>query len=291
MCCSIGISTNNNSNVPIANNIAAADTVTVLDKVKTGTKAVDTSTDKLAKTVEKKTNPAIKKLKDALKAARSEMRDFAQTTSAELSGMVSLRDAFDTNSAANDAVTESLRDRASAYKALDSAKQGDDAQNLADALQAVADAEANVTAAQQKRASTSTIGEFQTQVRVAGQFAANLKELVLRGLGPDGLAQLLNLGPTVGYAVTDQLITVPSSFNEFQKGLADLSSSAQSLGLSTSSAFFGGAVNTAATNARNAGITVNVSAGIVSTPAQMGQQVIDAILAAQRTGGKVFLGV
>ena len=275
----------------IANNIAAADTVKVLDKVKTGTKAVDTSTEKLSKTVEKKTNPAIKKLKDALKAARSEMRDFAQTTSAELSGMVSLRDAFDTNSAANDAVTESLRDRASAYKALDSAKQGDDAQNLADALQAVADAEANVTAAQQKRASTSTIGEFQTQVRVAGHFAANLKELVLRGLGPDGLAQLLNLGPTVGYAVTDQLITVPSSFNEFQKGLADLSSSAQSLGLSTSSAFFGGAVNTAATNARNAGITVNVSAGIVSTPAQMGQQIIDAILAAQRTGGKVFLGV
>ena len=276
----------------IANNIAAADTVKVLDKVKTGTKQVDTSAADLAKTLKDKSKASIEKYRDALKAAREEMSDFAKSTSGELSGMVSLREAFDTNAAASDAVTTALQARQMAYEALNTAQQSDDAENLARAIQGVADAETNLTAAQQKKASMTTVGEFAKQVSMAKKFAANLSTLVGYGLGPDGLAQLLNLGPVAGSAVTDEMIGIPGVFGQFQEALGSLAGAANQLGLSSSTAFFGGGVNAARSDLNAAkGITVNVSAGLVATPAQMGQQIIDAILAAQRTSGTVFVGV
>jgi hypothetical protein len=276
----------------IANNIAAADTVKVLDKVKTGTKSADTSTKDFSKTLKDKSKKSIEKYRDALKEARAEMADFAKSTSGELSGMVSLRDAFDTNAAASDAVTTALQARQTAYEALNTAQQSDDADNLAKAIQGVADAETNLTAAQTKKASMTTVGEFAKQVTMAKKFAANLSTLVGYGLGPDGLAQLLNLGPVAGSAVTDEMIGIPGVFGQFQEALGSLAGAANQLGLSSSTAFFGGGVNTAQQNLNAAkGITVNVSAGVVSTPAQIGQQIVDAILAAQRTSGKVFLGV
>jgi len=276
----------------IANNIAAADTVKVLDKVKTGTKQVDTSAADLAKTLKDKSKASIEKYRDALKEARAEMADFAKSTSGELSGMVSLREAFDTNATAADAVTTALKDRQMAYEALNTAQQSDDADNLAKAIQGVADAETNLTAARQKKASMTTVGEFAKQVTMAKKFAANLSTLVGYGLGPDGLAQLLNLGPVAGSAVTDEMIGIPGVFGQFQEALGSLAGAANQLGLSSSTAFFGGSVNTAQQNLNAAkGITVNVNAGLVATPALMGQQIIDAILAAQRVGGTVFLGV
>lgn len=276
----------------IANNIAAADTVKVLDKVKTGTKSADTSTKDFSKTLEDKSKKSIEKYRDALKEARQEMADFAKNTSGELSGMVSLREAFDTNATAADAVTTALQARQTAYEALNTAQQSDDADNLAKAIQGVADAETNLTAAQQKKASMTTVGEFAKQVTMAKKFAANLSTLVGYGLGPDGLAQLLNLGPVAGSAVTDEMIGIPGVFGQFQEALGSLAGAANQLGLSSSTAFFGGGVNTAQSNLNAAkGITVNVNAGLVATPALMGQQIIDAILAAQRVGGTVFLGV
>ena len=276
----------------IANNIAAADTVKVLDKVKTGTKAADKSTDDFSKTLKDKSKASIEKYRDALKAAREEMSDFAKSTSGELSGMVSLREAFDTNATAADAVTTALKARQTAYEALNTAQQSDDAENLARAIQGVADAETNLTAAQQKKASMTTVGEFAKQVSMAKKFAANLSTLVGYGLGPDGLAQLLNLGPVAGSAVTDEMIGIPGVFGQFQEALGSLAGAANQLGLSSSTAFFGGGVNTAQSNLNAAkGITVNVSAGVVATPSQIGQQIIDSILAAQRVSGKVFLGV
>ena len=276
----------------IANNIAAADTVKVLDKVKIGTKSADSSTKDFSKTLEDKSKKSIEKYRDALKTAREEMSDFAKSTSGELSGMVSLREAFDTNAAAADAVTTALQARQMAYEALNTAQQSDDADNLAKAIQGVADAETNLTAAQQKKASMTTVGEFAKQVTMAKKFAANLSTLVGYGLGPDGLAQLLNLGPVAGSAVTDEMIGIPGVFGQFQEALGSLAGAANQLGLSSSTAFFGGGVNTAQQNLNAAkGITVNVSAGVVATPALMGQQIIDAILAAQRVSGKVFLGV
>ena len=276
----------------IANNIAAADTVKVLDKVKTGTKSADTSTKDFSKTLEDKSKKSIGKYRDALKEARAEMADFAKSTSGELSGMVSLREAFDTNATAADAVTTALQARQMAYEALNTAQQSDDADNLARAIQGVADAETNLTAAQQKKASMTTVGEFAKQVTMAKKFAANLSTLVGYGLGPDGLAQLLNLGPVAGSAVTDEMIGIPGVFGQFQEALGSLAGAANQLGLSSSTAFFGGGVNTAQSNLNAAkGITVNVNAGLVATPALMGQQIIDAILAAQRVSGTVFVGV
>ena len=94
-----------------------------------------------------------------------------------------------------------------------------------------------------------------------------------------------------GVEVTDNLIG-GGTFGDFQEALGSLAGAANQLGLSSSTAFFGGGVNTAQSNLNAAkGITVNVNAGLVATPALMGQQIIDAILAAQRVGGTVFLGV
>ena len=276
----------------IANNIAAADTVKVLDKVKTGTKAADTSTKDFSKTLEDKSKASIEKYRDALKEARAEMADFAKSTSGELSGMVSLREAFDTNAAASDAVTTALQARQMAYEALNTAQQSDDAENLARAIQGVADAETNLTTAQQKKASMTTVGEFSKQVTAAKKFASNLSTLVGLHLGPEGLAQLLNLGPIAGAAVTDEMLNIPGVFGQFQEALGSLAGAANQLGLSSSTAFFGGGVNAARSDLNAAkGITVNVSAGVVATPSQIGQQIIDSILAAQRVSGKVFLGV
>ena len=88
------------------------------------------------------------------------------------------------------------------------------------------------------------------------------------------------------------MIGIPGVFGQFQEALGSLAGAANQLGLSSSTAFFGGGVNAARSDLNAAkGITVNVSAGLVATPAQMGQQIIDAILAAQRTSGTVFVGV
>jgi SLT domain-containing protein len=47
-------------------------------------------------------------------------------------------------------------------------------------------------------------------------------------------------------------------------------------------------LNRAGTIGMSGGITINVQAGLVSTPDQIGQQIIEAIQNAQRRSGPVF---
>jgi hypothetical protein len=80
-----------------------------------------------------------------------------------------------------------------------------------------------------------------------------------------------------------------ASFNE---SLAGLSSSAANLGLAAGNAFFGGNVSrgqTALDQAKTYQITVN--AGLVSNPAQVGRDIIEAIKSAERLSGQVFVSV
>ena len=153
----------------------------------------------------------------------------------------------------------------------------------------------SISEAQQTAAASegkiSTGQAFQKQVADAKQFANNLKTLLGMGLGQAGLAQLLNLGPIAGLQVTDSMILGgattgnPGGFgvNELNSALQGLSDVSGSLGGAAAGAFMtrgGGTVNN---------ITVNAS--LVSTPAQIGQDIIDAIQKAQRLSGQVFLGV
>ena len=124
-------------------------------------------------------------------------------------------------------------------------------------------------------------GQFQKQINDAKQFASNLKTLIGQGLGQAGLAQLMNLGPAAGLAVTDQMIlgTGTLTVGGLNADLAGLEESAAGLGSSAGQAFMG--------NRGNVNITVN--AGLVSTGAQVGQDIIDAIQKAQRLSGQVFV--
>jgi len=131
--------------------------------------------------------------------------------------------------------------------------------------------------------SASIGAAFQKQITDAKAFAANLKTMIGMGLGQAGLAQLLNLGPSVGLKVTDDMILGVGGFgvNELNAGLQSLSDVGGSLGGTAAGAFMGKGAGT------NVNITVN--AGLVSTPAQVGQDIIDAIQKAQRLSGQVFV--
>ena len=124
---------------------------------------------------------------------------------------------------------------------------------------------------------------FLKQIQDAKHFASNLKTLIGMGLGQAGLSQLLNLGPAAGLVVTDDMILGVGSLQVggLNAQLQELSDVSSGLGNAAASKFMttgGGTVNN---------ITVNAS--LVSTPAQIGQEIIDAIQKAQRLNGTVFV--
>ena len=131
--------------------------------------------------------------------------------------------------------------------------------------------------------SASIGAAFQKQITDAKAFAGNLKTMIGMGLGQAGLAQLLNLGPSAGLKVTDDMILGVGGFgvNELNAGLQGLSDIGGGLGGAAAGAFMttrGGTTN-----------NITVNAGLVSTPAQIGQDIIDAIQKAQRLSGQVFV--
>jgi len=131
---------------------------------------------------------------------------------------------------------------------------------------------------------TRNIGqEFQKQIADAKHFANNLKTLIGMGLGQAGLGQLLNLGPAAGLVVTDDMILGVGSLTVggLNAQLQELSDVSAGLGGAAAGRFMttgGGTVN-----------NITVNAGLVSTPAQVGQDIIDAIQKAQRLSGQVFV--
>jgi hypothetical protein len=230
----------------------------------------------------------------SLQAAKDQLQGFADTTADSIRGFVSLADAFKTQTDADKDVTDALKARKDAYAELAKLSPTEDAEQYADALNKVAEAERNVSSAQTTRASANYAQVFQKQIADAKQFAANLQYLTGYGLSRDGLAQLINLGPTAGLAVSQDLIGGANGMdlNTFNQSLAGLSSSAANLGLAAGNAFFGGNVaagQTAFDQAKTYQITVN--AGLVSNPAQVGRDIIEAIKSAERLSGQVFVSV
>jgi hypothetical protein len=82
------------------------------------------------------------------------------------------------------------------------------------------------------------------------------------------------------------------SLGAFNEQLGGLATTAAGLGLAAGNAFFGGNVaagQTAFDQAKTYQITVN--AGLVSNPAQVGRDIIEAIKSAERLSGQVFVSV
>jgi hypothetical protein len=227
-----------------------------------------------------------------LQKAKDQLQDFADATADAITGNVSLAEAFKTQTDAEKGVNDALKARSEAYTDLKKINPKEDAEQYAEALQKVAEAEANVTAAQSVRSSSGYINVFKQQINDAKAFSANLQTLVGLGLNKAGLAQLINLGPIAGKAVTDDLINGRQGLNvaELNQSLNEISAAGQNLGLAAGNAFFGANVTAgqgAVDTVNNLQITVN--AGLVSNPAQVGRDIIEAILAAERLSGQVFV--
>jgi hypothetical protein len=265
-----------------------------LKKLAAEQKAADKAAKDHAKTLRDRVSTAVKSVTQNLADAEKQLSDFANSTRDSIKSFVSLSDAFKTQTDAESDVADALQARKEAYADLAKLNPTEDAEQYADALKKVADAEKNVTDAQTTRSKSSYGQIFADQIAKAKKFAENLQLLSSVGLTQDGLAQLINLGPVAGAQITDEMIAGTGSltFGAFQQGLAEIASAGQSLGNVAAGSFFGGNVTraqNALTEAKNYQITVN--AGLVSNPAQVGRDIIEAIKSAERLSGQVFVSV
>jgi hypothetical protein len=265
---------------------------------------------------------AVDTVASSLQDAKDQLQDFADTTADSITGMVSLTDAIKTQDDAAKSVADALKDRKDAYgdvakatKDVDDAmakliktQKGDDVEaiveatndlkdaklKLAGANDALAVSETNVNTAQKVQSESGYAQAFQKQIADAKKFASNLEYLTGYGLSKAGLSQLINLGPVAGLAVTQDLITSANGMTlaSFNESLSGLATSAAGLGLAAGNAFFGGnvAAGQAALGTVN-NLQITVTAGLVSNPATVGRDIIEAILAAERLSGQVFVSV
>jgi hypothetical protein len=247
-----------------------------------------------ADTLRARVQTAVDATTDAVEKAQAAYDDYSASLSSTIRDSVSLASAFQTQKESESELADTLKARADAYASLNKLNPVDDADAYADALERVAQAEKDVTGAQAKRSSSSYMDVFKKQITDAQAFASNLTHLVNNGLQQAGLQMLMNLGPIAGKQVTDDLIAVPNGAGVFElnQQLAGLAGSASAFGMTGANAFFGGnlsAANTAAGQVNQYQITVN--AGLVSNPAQVGRDIIEAIKNAERVSGQVFVSV
>ena len=265
-----------------------------LKKLAAEQKAAEKAAKSHADTLRKRVSTAIEGVQKNLEDAQKQLSDFANATRDSIKSFVSLSDAFKTQTDAESDVADALQARKEAYAELAKLNPTEDAEQYAEALQKVADAEKNVTAAQTTRAKSNYGQVFADQIAQAKKFATNLTTLAGHGLSPDGLAQLLNLGPVAGAQVTQEMIDATGSLTlgALNQGLADIASAGQSLGNVAAGSFFGGNV-AAGQNALNQAKTyqITVNAGLVSNPAQVGREIIESIKSAERLSGQVFVSV
>jgi hypothetical protein len=273
-----------------------------------------------ADTLRERVVTAVDNVASSLQDAKDQLQAFADTTADSITGMVSLSDAIKTQDDAAKGVADALKDRKDAYgdvakatKDVDDAmakliktQKGDDIEaivdatndlkeakvKLAEANDALAVSETNVNTAQKVQSESGYAQAFQKQIADAKKFASNLEYLTGYGLTQAGLSQLINLGPTAGLAVTQDLITSANGMTlaSFNESLAGLAKSASGLGLAAGNAFFGGnvAAGQAALGTVN-NLQITVTSGLISNPATVGRDIIEAILAAERLSGQVFV--
>jgi hypothetical protein len=246
-----------------------------------------------ADTLRGRVETSLNLVNDQLKEAQDEFDGVRDSMTQTFMGFASLSDAFKTNTDAIDAEKDALKARSDAYTALDLAKRGEDTEAIAKATLDLAEAEKAVTAATALRSKTTTLGEFQKQIAAAKKFGENLQFLIGHGLQQAGLAQLLNLGPVAGVEVTNDMIGGGTgSFWKFQESMAQLSGIASGIGLASANAFMGGNLGTATANQQAVNqYSITVNAGLVSNPAQVGRDIIEAIKNAERVSGQVFVSV
>lgn len=247
---------------------------------------------KYADTLRERVKTALESVNDEVKTAQTNFDNYADSLADIIKGSVSLGDAFKTQQDAEKQLADALKDRADAYASLNKLNPTEEAEAYADALERVRDAEKGVTAAQKLRAETDYTKVFQDKIAASQRFAEKIQWLIQnQGLQQAGVAELLNLGPEVGNIVAGNMIDGVGGFTSavLNEQLANLATSAGNLGMAGANAFFGAAL-TGATGRQGQvnQYSITVNAGLVSNPAQVGRDIIEAIKQAERVSGIVF---
>lgn len=245
-------------------------------KIKVETDKTNTEVEKqkkklaeLARIAKEKAAAKLEELTNVYEGLIEKADDYRGTITETVSGWVSLSDAVQTATDSDAVYTDALKERADAYAELNKLQEerrrrgfdiGDpnityDANEYADALDRVAQAEQGVTDAQSKRTDYSKV--FREQIAAAQQFAGNLQTLVHNGLGQMGLAQLLNLGPIAGNQVAKDMIAGIGGLSvaDLNASLAGLSTAGNNLGLSSANQLFGQQIQQAGSNIMATGNT------------------------------------
>jgi hypothetical protein len=248
-----------------------------------------------ADTLRDRVKTAVDSTTDALEKAQGAYDTYAESLSSVIRDSVSLGAAFQTQQESERDLAESLKERADAYASLNKLNPAEEAEAYADALERVRKAEEGVTSAQKVRAQTDYTKVFQDKITDSINFANKISWLIKnQGLQQAGVNALLNLGPEVGNIVAGNMIDGVSGFvsETLNTQLGSLSAAGATLGTTGADQFFGsalGAAKTASGQVNQYSITVN--AGLVSNPAQVGRDIIEAIKSAERVSGQVFVSV
>jgi hypothetical protein len=248
-----------------------------------------------ADTLRERVKTALDITTDAVEKAQAAYDDYRDSLASAITGNISLAEAYKTQTDADLASTEALQERTQAYQDLSKINPTEDADEYAAALDRVAKAEENVRVAADNRKKASVEQVFTDQIANAREFAQNLQYLVQHhNLGQAALSQLINLGVDAGNEVTRAMIMGTSGLTAggLNESLASISSAASSFGTAGANQFFGGALGTATANQGQVNqYSITVNAGLVSNPAQVGRDIIEAIKNAERVSGQVFVSV
>jgi ElaB/YqjD/DUF883 family membrane-anchored ribosome-binding protein len=246
-----------------------------------------------AKAASDKARQAAKNLFDATSKAieqgKQSLREYAGGLADAVRGWVSLSSAVAGATDSEDKYQDALKERVDAYAELNKLQKDGvyTQEQMADATERVAKAEAGVNTAQSQRKTYSQA--FAEQIAAAKKFGGQLQQLIQAGLGRSGLAQLMNLGPVAGSQVAGDILagTGGLSVASLNADLSAIDAAGAALGTDAIAGDMA-YLDAASVNRRGNTVSITVQAGLVSTPDQVGQQIIEAILKAQRRSGLVF---
>jgi hypothetical protein len=238
-----------------------------------------------AKAASDKARQAAKSLfeatKKAIENAKQSLRDYASGLADAVRGWVSLSNAVSGATDSEKTYQDALKERMDAYAALNKLQQSGvyTTEQMADATERVAKAEAGLNTAQAQRKTYSQA--FAEQIAAAKKFGGQLQQLIAIGLGKSGLAQLMNLGPVAGSQVAADLLagTGGMTVASLNADLSSIDTAGAALGESAIAGDMG-LLNQA--NAARVGnnVTINVSG---ADP----QAVVDALVKYSRQNGSL----
>jgi hypothetical protein len=225
----------------------------------------------------------------AIEQGKQSLRDYATGLADAVRGWVSLSSAVSGATDSEDKYQAALKERMDAYAELNKLQQSGvyTTEQMADATDRVARAEAGLNTAQAQRKTYSQA--FAEQISAAKKFGGQLQQLIAAGLGRSGLSQIMNLGPVAGSQVAADILagTGGLSVASLNADLSSIDAAGAALGADAIAGDMA-YLDAANVNRRGNTISISVQAGLVSTPDQVGQQIIEAILKAQRRSGLVF---